>query len=196
MESFSFCHQCGQPYSQLTWPRVCSHCQSIHYRGSSSVAVALVPILQDTGETLLMGVQRNIEPQKGKWALPGGFVDYNETIEEAVAREVFEETHLKIQPNQFRIHNSIKTPDGKVLIFCVGPIIHQHVLEKECLGQELDHETMAIGTLRPGQNLAFPIHTQMMNDFFEHLGGFKPYIFDLDEPHSHQKSPPPLKPSF
>ncbi len=40
-------------------------------------------------------IQRKNEPFKGKWALPGGFVEYGEKTEDAVIREVFEETGLK-----------------------------------------------------------------------------------------------------
>jgi 8-oxo-dGTP diphosphatase len=40
-------------------------------------------------------VQRKNEPFKGKWALPGGFVEYEEKTEDTVVREVFEETGLK-----------------------------------------------------------------------------------------------------
>ncbi|RLF33327.1 MAG: hypothetical protein DRN07_02895 [Thermoplasmata archaeon] len=39
-------------------------------------------------------VQRKHEPFRGKWALPGGFVEYGETVEEAVLREFEEETGL------------------------------------------------------------------------------------------------------
>ncbi len=40
-------------------------------------------------------VKRKNDPFKGKWALPGGFVEYGETTENAVIREVLEETSLK-----------------------------------------------------------------------------------------------------
>ena len=49
-------------------------------------------ILKD-GKILL--IKRKNEPFKGKWALPGGFVDYGEKTEDAVVREIFEETGLK-----------------------------------------------------------------------------------------------------
>lgn len=39
-------------------------------------------------------VERAREPDKGAWATPGGYVDWDETIEDAVRREVLEETGL------------------------------------------------------------------------------------------------------
>ena len=49
-------------------------------------------ILKD-GKILL--IKRKNNPFKNKWALPGGFVEYNEKVEDAVVREVLEETGLK-----------------------------------------------------------------------------------------------------
>lgn len=40
-------------------------------------------------------IKRKNEPFKDNWALPGGFVEYNEKVEDAVIREVYEETGLK-----------------------------------------------------------------------------------------------------
>lgn len=42
-------------------------------------------------------IKRKNEPFKDKWALPGGFVEYNETVEDAVIREIFEETGLQTE---------------------------------------------------------------------------------------------------
>ena len=48
----------------------------------------------DKHEVLL--IQRKFDPFVGMWALPGGFVDMNETVEQAVVRELEEETGLKM----------------------------------------------------------------------------------------------------
>ena len=42
-------------------------------------------------------IERKKDPYKGSWALPGGFVEYGETVESAVLREVKEETGLEVQ---------------------------------------------------------------------------------------------------
>ncbi|MCZ3365852.1 MULTISPECIES: NUDIX domain-containing protein [Methanobacterium] len=41
-------------------------------------------------------IKRKYDPYKGSWALPGGFVEWGETVESAVVREVKEETGLEV----------------------------------------------------------------------------------------------------
>lgn len=56
-------------------------------------AVTVDGLIIREGKILL--VKRNHEPYFGFWAIPGGYVELNETCEEAVVREVKEETNLK-----------------------------------------------------------------------------------------------------
>ena len=75
--------------NKLTRDQQCPDCGRFSNRGVSIDAV----IIKD-GEVLL--VQRGVEPNKGFWAIPGGYVEWDETTEQAVAREVMEETSLRV----------------------------------------------------------------------------------------------------
>ena len=73
----------------------------------SSPLVGVGAVVVHDGRVLL--VQRGHEPAKGQWSLPGGLIDLGETLPEAVAREVLEETGLVVEPVQLievldRIH--------------------------------------------------------------------------------------------
>jgi len=68
----------------------CPPCGRFYYSNPAPAACCF--LTNDAGE--LMMVQRAIEPRKGLWTLPGGFVELGETTEEAALRELHEETGL------------------------------------------------------------------------------------------------------
>ncbi|HSG68157.1 MAG TPA: NUDIX hydrolase [Bacteroidales bacterium] len=62
-------------------------------RPALTVDIVIFRLTDHVPEVLL--IQRANEPYKGYWALPGGFVDKDESLEHAAARELEEETGLK-----------------------------------------------------------------------------------------------------
>ncbi len=71
---------------------VCSACHTIHYENPLNV-VGTVPYW---GEKILL-CKRNIEPRWGKWTLPAGFMELNETVAEGAARETVEEAGAEFE---------------------------------------------------------------------------------------------------
>jgi len=67
------------------------------YPDSPIAGVAAVVFL---GQSVLL-VRRKNEPSRGMWSLPGGVVELGEKVEEALVREVEEETGIMIKPMKF-----------------------------------------------------------------------------------------------
>lgn len=93
-----FCSQCGHPVEQRVptgdnMPRfVCQQCDTIHYQNPNIVAGCL-PMF---GDQILM-CKRAIEPRYGLWTLPAGFMENNETLEQAAMRESMEEANANVK---------------------------------------------------------------------------------------------------
>jgi 8-oxo-dGTP diphosphatase len=80
-----------------------------------TVDAAVFTFSDDKAKVLL--INRGNEPFKGKWALPGGFVDMDEELEDAVARELEEETGLAtVQLEQMRTFGTVgRDPRGRMI---------------------------------------------------------------------------------
>jgi ADP-ribose pyrophosphatase YjhB (NUDIX family) len=92
-----FCSRCGGPMTRAippddTKPRhVCTVCRFVHYLDPK---VACGTIAELDGKFAL--IQRGIEPRKGFWSFPCGFMEIDETCEQAAMRETKEETGLDV----------------------------------------------------------------------------------------------------
>ena len=94
--AYNFCPVCGHPLQdQQRFGRVrrsCPACGFVHFR-EPKVAVAV--LLHDSHQRVLL-VRRAVVPGLGKWALPSGFIDFDEDPRQAAQREVAEETGLQV----------------------------------------------------------------------------------------------------
>lgn len=96
---FRYCPKCGSHrfVEHNEKAKKCAHCDFTYYFNSSAAVVAVIE--NNKGELLVARRAKN--PAKGTLDLPGGFVDTLETAEEAIQREVKEETGLTINSSQY-----------------------------------------------------------------------------------------------
>ena len=93
LDKLKFCPVCGSPHFEIGGikSKICKDCGFSYYLIASSATVALIVNEKDE----LLVVRRKNDPGKDMLDMPGGFVDMDETGEEAMAREVKEETGLE-----------------------------------------------------------------------------------------------------
>jgi 8-oxo-dGTP diphosphatase len=100
-------------------------------RTSPGTVACVGAVVHDAAGRLLL-VQRGQEPSRGSWSLPGGRVESGESPEAAVAREVLEETGLRVQ---------VGRPVGRVRVPGAGVVYD--VLDFACTLIEPDQQPVA-----------------------------------------------------
>ena len=96
---FKFCPNCAS--KNFTYDNNFKfHCNDCNFVLYHNIAAAVAIIF--TYEDKILFTVRNVNPDKGKLDLPGGFIDPNETAEEAACREIEEELGLDITLNDLR----------------------------------------------------------------------------------------------
>jgi ADP-ribose pyrophosphatase YjhB (NUDIX family) len=100
--TLNYCSRCGtelvfgplegEDRERLACP-ACGHIAYVNPR----LVVTTLPVTE-AGELVLL--RRGIEPGRGWWAQPGGFLEVDETVGEAAIRETLEETGLVVEPGE------------------------------------------------------------------------------------------------
>lgn len=121
---YRFCPNCATPLESIhRYDRVrpsCPACGFVHF---SDPKVAVIALVVANGAVLL--VRRAVDPGKGLWSLPGGYMDAGEMPREALRREVDEEVGLSIEVGEmsaiFPMENGVGERVGIVLAFQAKP---------------------------------------------------------------------------
>jgi len=176
----NYCSHCGSAQIISTIPEndhlprfVCEACHTIHYQNPKIIAGCL-PIWED--KVLLC--KRAIQPRQGLWTLPAGFMENNETVEQAAARETWEESKANIE--QLELYTIISLPHiGQVymmfraklqnLTFAPGiesldvKLFAQDEIPWESLAFRIIHRTLT-HYFQDRVNEEFPVHLGIIND--------------------------------
>jgi len=102
----SHCRYCGteleEKHAEGRKRPYCPECDRVIWQNAEPVAAT---VLRD-GEKILF-VKRGIEPGKGEWSLPAGFLEYDEEPGKAAVRELEEEAGLKVEAGDIEIFESM-----------------------------------------------------------------------------------------
>jgi ADP-ribose pyrophosphatase YjhB (NUDIX family) len=155
------CSYCGHAFRRhQPWPRTCAGCARVSYRNPLPVGIVLLPVGRG-----LLAVRRSIAPGFGKLALPGGYIGTEETWQEAAAREVFEETGIRIDPAGIHEFRVLSTADAGGLLLVFGLARRYRVAELPPF-VPTDETSERVILTRP-QELAFPAHTVVVAEYFK-----------------------------
>ena len=110
--SFAFCPMCAAPLARIPSCEdqhirsACTACGYVHYENPAVLVSCLI-----TFEHKLLWIKRGTEPRRGYWTQPGGFMESGECPEAAAARELEEETGVKISPDELTLYAIGSLPD-------------------------------------------------------------------------------------
>lgn len=150
---------------------ICTACQTVHYENPLMV-VGTVPYW---GDRVLL-CKRNIEPRWGKWTLPAGFMELNETVAEGAARETVEEAGAEFDMEGF--FSLVNVPRvGQVHMFYLAKLLSDQF--------DPGHETIETGLFTedeiPWDELAFKTVAETLKRYFadRRAGQFSIHAIDL-----------------
>ena len=139
---------------------VCAECNFIFYLDPKLVACSLVEI-----DKKLVLLKRGIDPQKGKWVMPGGYVDQGEKVEDAARRETEEECGIII-----RIHNLLGVYSYVGRPGVVVAYLAEHMAGELMAGDETLEFRLFKPVDIPWNDLAFSSTVDALKDYCELKG--------------------------
>jgi NAD+ diphosphatase len=118
-----FCANCGTRTAMKEggWKRDCSNCKAEHFPRTDPVVIMLVT----SGDKCLMGRQKQFPP--GMYSCLAGFVEAAETIEDAVRREIFEESGIRCTDVRYYMTQPWPYPSS-LMIGCTARALNQDIV--------------------------------------------------------------------
>jgi 8-oxo-dGTP diphosphatase len=137
----------------------------------------------DDGDLKVLLIQRGLEPFRGKWALPGGFVRVEETLEQAALRELKEETGLKqaFLEQLYTFGEVKRDPRERVVSVAYYALVKMALEETRAATDAADARWFLVSKIPP---LAFD-HREILDIALQRLRGklrYQPIGFELLPP--------------
>jgi ADP-ribose pyrophosphatase YjhB (NUDIX family) len=120
------------------------------------VAVILVPV-----PTGVIVIRRNTEPQKGTLTLPGGYIDYGESWQQAARRELQEETGIVVNEEEIQLYDVQNGLDNTLVIFGLAALQPREVVQPFS-----STETQEVVVIERPIELGFSMHTRVVARYF------------------------------
>ena len=153
--SIKHCRACGgevlyrTPADDNRDRATCTVCETIHYENPLNV-VGTLPVWEDR----VLLCRRNIEPRRGLWTLPAGFMELGESTAEGAVRETVEEAGARIELQElFTLLNVVRA--GQVHLFYRARLLDTdfapgpETIEAELFGEaEIPWDDLAFRTVR------------------------------------------------
>ena len=159
----NFCSYCGAPMEEKIpvdddhMRSVCTQCPHVHYE-NPKVVVGCIPVFEDK----ILMCKRNIEPRKGKWTLPAGYLENKESVQDGAARETLEETRAHVRIIElYRLFNIVFV-DQIYMMFRAR-------MEDEIFGPTGESSEVRLFKEAdiPWDEIAFEVIRQTLVDFFK-----------------------------
>ncbi|MCK5730860.1 MAG: NUDIX hydrolase, partial [Draconibacterium sp.] len=130
----------------------------------AALTVDAIVFVRENNSTYILLIQRGGEPFKNRWALPGGFIEIDETLEEACMRELYEETGLQVkQMTQFRAFDAVnRDPRHRT----ISVVFFTELPDKKAVKGGDDAALAKWFTVSDLPKLAFD-HDLILNEFLE-----------------------------
>ncbi len=173
------CRDCGSTVSyrlpddgDTRHRAICTACDTVHYENPLNV-VGTVPYF---GDRVLLCL-RNIEPRRGKWTLPAGFMELGETTAQGAARETDEEAgaHFEIEG----LFSVLSVPRvGQVHLFYRARLLNEHFDP----GPETQEARLFSEAEIPWDDIAFRTVRETLLRYFDdrRRGTYAVHTLDID----------------